>query len=291
MRRLRRTMLFVPGGQQRLLSKAYDLAVDAIILDLEDSVAPQMKKEARMQVAEALDNEVFRDKEKVVRVNSLKTDFGYEDLIHIAQSQVDTLLIPKVDGPDDINAVSSIVTERAESTGGSDKTIELMALIESPMAILNVERIAFCNPCLTGLIFGAGDFVRETRGQITLDRKELYYPLSRMLLAARAANIDAIDSPYFNVKDPQGLEQHTMQARLLGYDGKAIIHPSQVEIVNRIFTPDDDEISSARRIIEAYDKARAEGKGATTADGELVENVHAVMAQRILSIARKAGRI
>ncbi|TET75089.1 MAG: CoA ester lyase [Candidatus Aminicenantes bacterium] len=284
-------MLFVPGGNEKLLSKGLGLDVDAIIIDLEDSVAPQMKKEARMQVAEALNKEGFRDKEKVVRVNSLKTDFGYDDLTIMSESQADTLLIPKVDGPDDIKKVDSIISKGEKEGGTFHGNIELIALIESPMGILYADQIAFCNPRLTGLLFGAGDFVRETRGRITPDRKELYYPLSRMLLAARAANIDAIDSPYFNIKDPQGLEQHTMQARLLGYDGKAIIHPNQVEIVNRIFTPDDDEISLARRIIGAHEKAKAEGKGATTVDGELVENVHAVIAQRTLSIARKTGKI
>jgi citrate lyase subunit beta/citryl-CoA lyase len=284
-------MLFVPGGNQKLLSKALSLDVDAIIIDLEDSVAPQKKTEARKQVAEALIKEDFQGKERVVRVNSLKTDFGYDDLIIISESQVDTLLIPKVNNSDDIKEVDNILSKEKRGGGTSLGTIELIALIETPMGVLNVDQIAFCNPRLTGLLFGAGDFVRETTGKITPDRKELYYPLSRILLAARAANIDAIDSPYFNIKDQQGLEQHTTQAKTFGYDGKAIIHPDQIEIVNRIFTPDDNEIALARKIIEAHENAKSEGKGATTVDGELVENVHAVIAQRTLNIAKKAGII
>jgi len=291
MRRLRRTMLFVPGGNQKLLSKALSLDVDAIIIDLEDSVAPQKKTEAREQVAEALIKENFHEKERVVRVNSLKTDFGYDDLIIMSKSQVDTLLIPKVNSADDIKEVDNILSKEKRRGDTSLGTIELIALIETPMGVLNVDQIAFCNPQLTGLLFGAGDFVRETTGKITPDRKELYYPLSRILLAARAANIDAIDSPYFNIKDQQGLEQHTTQAKTFGYDGKAIIHPDQIEIVNRIFTPDDNEIALARKIIEAHENAKSEGKGATTVDGELVENVHAVIAQRTLNIAKKAGII
>ena len=287
--RLRRTMLFVPGGNEKLLSKSLGLDVDSIIIDLEDSVASQMKAKARTEAAEAIKNEDFRGKERVVRINSLKTAFGYDDLNIILQSQVDTLLIPKVDGPEDIKDVDTIISNTPKKT--FNKSIKFIALIESPMGILNVEQIAFCSQRLTGLLFGAGDFVRETRGRITPDRRELYYPLTRILLAARAANIDSIDSPYFNIKNSQGLAQHTMQAKLLGYDGKAIIHPNQVEIVNQIFTPDDDEISLAKRIIEAHEKAKNEGKGATTMDGELVENVHAIMAQRTLSIARKAGKI
>jgi citrate lyase subunit beta/citryl-CoA lyase len=284
-------MLFVPGGNQKLLSKALSLDVDAIIIDLEDSVAPQKKTEARKQVAEALIKEDFQGKERVVRVNSLKTDFGYDDLIIISESQVDTLLIPKVNNSDDIKEVDNILSKEKRGGGTFLGTIELIALIETPMGVLNVDQIAFCNPRLTGLLFGAGDFVRETTGKITPDRKELYYPLSRILLAARAANIDAIDSPYFNIKDQQGLEQHTTQAKTFGYDGKAIIHPDQIEIVNRIFTPDDNEIALARKIIEAHENAKSEGKGATTVDGELVENVHAVIAQRTLNIAKKAGII
>lgn len=290
-RRLRRTMLFVPGGNQKLLSKALSLDVDAIIIDLEDSVAPQKKTEARKQVAEALIKEDFHEKERVVRVNSLKTDFGYDDLIIMSESQVDTLLIPKVNNSDDIKEVNKMLSKEKRGEGASLGTIELIALIETPMGVLNVDQIAFCNPRLTGLLFGAGDFVRETTGKITTDRKELYYPLSRILLAARAANIDAIDSPYFNIKDQQGLEQHTTQAKIFGYDGKAIIHPDQIEIVNRIFTPDDNEIALAKKIIEAHENAKSEGKGATTVDGELVENVHAVIAQRTLNIAKKAGMI
>ena len=280
-------MLFVPGGNEKLLSKSLSLDVDSIIIDLEDSVAPQMKNEARKQAAKAFEKEDFRGKEKVVRVNSLKTDYGYDDLSIMLKSNADTFLIPKVDGPDDIKEVDCIISKFKIS---SQANIELIALIETPKGVLNTDQIAFCNQRLTGLLFGSGDFVRETRGRITPDRRELYYPLTKILLASRAANIDAIDSPYFNIKNPQGLSQHTMQAKLLGYDGKAIIHPNQVEIVNQIFTPDDDEISLAKRIIEAHDKAISEGKGATTVDGELVENVHAIMAQRTLCIARKAGK-
>lgn len=290
-RRLRRTMLFLPGGNQKLLTRALTLDADAIIIDLEDSVAPHRKKEAREFVVQALYEEDFGEKERVVRVNSLRTDFGYEDLVTISQSQVDTLLIPKVDTSDDLKKAAEIISGQEKRSDTPNRKIELIALIESPMGILNVDQIAFCNPRLTGLLFGAGDFVRETTGQITPDRKELYYPLSRVLVAARAANIDAIDSPYFNIKDPQGLQQHTVQARRLGYDGKAVIHPSQVDVVNQIFTPDDDEISLAKKIIDAHERAKKEGKGATTVNGELVENVHAIIAERTLCIAKRAGRI
>lgn len=284
-------MLFLPGGNQKLLSKALTLDVDAIILDLEDSVAPQMKNEARAQVVGALGEGDFQERERVVRVNSLKTEFGHDDLIGLMKSQVETFLIPKVERPEDIKDVDIILSQAEERGDTVQGKIGLMALIETPLGILNVDQIALRSPRLTGLLFGAGDFVRETTGQITVDRKELYYPLTRILLAARAADIDAIDSPFFDVRDAQGLEREAIQARLLGYDGKAVIHPGQVEIVNRIFTPNDDEISSAKRIIEAHEKAKTEGRGATTVDGKLVENVHAVIAQRTLDIAKRAGKI
>lgn len=290
-KRFRRTMLFLPGGNQKLLSKALTLDVDAIILDLEDSVAPEMKGEARAHVAMALREESFQEREKVVRINSLKTEFGYDDVNALLKSKADTFLIPKVESPDDIKDVDIIVSETEERGETVPQKIELMALIETPLGILDVDRIALRSPRLTGLLFGAGDLVRETTGQITVDRKELYYPLTRILLAARAANIDAIDSPFFDVRDAQGVEREAIQAKLLGYDGKAVIHPNQVDVVNRIFTPTDNEIALAKRIIEAHEKAKSEGKGATTVDGKLVENVHAAIAERTLNIAKRAGKI
>ena len=287
--RLRRTILFVPGGNDKLLKKGLSLEVDGLILDLEDSVTQDRKASAREAVTEALKNAEFGSKEKVVRINALATDYGREDIKRVVRGKPDTLLVPKIDGAEDIKTYDRLISKVEKKEGLPVGEIGLIALIESPLGIINIEAIATASPRMQGLLFGAADFTRETRGKITGDRQELYYPLMRILLAARIAGIDALDTPYFDINDPAGLERHALQAKNMGYDGKALIHPSQVEIINRIFTPTREEINYARRVIEAFQAARAAGKGAVQLDGNLIENVHVAMAERILKIAAQAG--
>jgi len=289
MERLRRTMLFVPGGNQRFLTRALGLPVDCLILDLEDSVSLDKKALAREAVTEALKTADFDRKEKVVRINPLETQYGKPDINVVTQGRPDMLLVPKVGRPEDVVGQDDLVTEAEKKEGLPPGSIGLMALIETPLGVVNIDAIALASPRMKGLLFGAADYTRETRGRITPDRAELHYPMSRILLAARVAGIDAIDTPYFDIKDPEGLRRHTQQAKDMGYDGKAIIHPSQVEIVNQIFTPTTDEVAHAKRVIEAFETARKAGKGATELDGKVVENVHVEMAQRILMMAEKVG--
>jgi citrate lyase subunit beta/citryl-CoA lyase len=282
-------MLFVPGGNERLLTKGVGLEVDSLILDLEDSVTPDNKVSAREAVAEALMRTDFGGKEKVVRVNSLTTEYGKHDVAAVTKGRPNTLLLPKVNRPDDVLSYEALVKEVEKREGLSPGSIEFVALIETPLGIVNIDAIASASTRMNGLLFGAADYTRETRGKITPGRIELHYPMIRILLAARVAGIDAIDTPYFDIKDSEGLVRHTQQAKDMGYDGKAIIHPSQVEAVNRIFTPTMDEVNYARKVVETFEKAKGEGKGATQLDGQLIENVHAEMAQRTLKIAEKAG--
>jgi citrate lyase subunit beta/citryl-CoA lyase len=289
MERLRRTLLFVPGGNEKVLSKGLGLEVDGLILDLEDAVAPDRKASAREAVTEAIRGADFGRKEKVVRVNALSTAYGPEDIEHVVRGKPDTILVPKVDGAEDIKAYDRLIAEAEEKEGLAAGDIGLIALIETPRAIVNIEAIALACPRMRGLLFGAGDLTRETRGKITADRLELYYPMMRILLAARIAGIDALDTPYFDIKDPEGLERHSQQAKAMGYDGKALIHPGQIEVVNRIFTPTLEEIAYAQRVIEAFQAAQKEGKGATQLDGKLIENLHVAMAERTLKIAEQAG--
>jgi citrate lyase subunit beta/citryl-CoA lyase len=289
MERLRRTMLFLPGGNQRFLTKGLGLAVDSLILDLEDSVTPENKASAREAVAEALTSSHFGDKEKVVRVNSLATDYGKSDIAAVTNARPDALLVPKVNRPEDVVAYDALIAEAEKNANLPPGGIGLMAMIETPLGVVNIDAIASACPRMRSLIFGAADYTRETRGRISPGRPELYYPMIRILLGARVAGIDAIDTPYFDIKDAEGLRRHTQQAKDMGYDGKTIIHPSQIDIVNQIFTPSTEEVTYARRVIEAFDKARAAGRGATQLDGQMIENVHLDMAQRTLRIADKAG--
>jgi citrate lyase subunit beta/citryl-CoA lyase len=289
MERLRRSMLFVPGGNEKVLAKGLGLDVDSLILDLEDSVALEKKASAREAVAEALKANDFGRKEKVVRINSIKTEHGGFDIDVVVRGRPDTLLLPKVDQAQDILDHDARVTEAEKKQGLPSGGIGLIALIESPMGIVHADAIALASPRMRGFLFGAADFTRETRGQITPYRFELYYPMMRILLAARVAGIDAIDTPYFDIKDLVGLERHTQQAKDMGYDGKAMIHPSQIEVVNRIFTPSNEEVEYSRRVLETFEKAKAEGKGAAQLDGKLIENVHVATAQRILKLAEITG--
>jgi citrate lyase subunit beta/citryl-CoA lyase len=233
----------------------------------------------------------FGNKEKVVRINSSRTEYGVEDVRKVIEGRPDTLLLPKVNRPEDIREYDALITEFEKREGLSSGSVGLMALIETPLGVVNIDAIALASPRLNGLLFGAADYTRETRGKITPDRLELYYPMIRILLAARVAGIDAIDTPHFDINDMEGLARHAQKAKEMGYDGKAVIHPAQADVVNRVFTPSQEEVEYARRVVEAFERAKAEGRGATQLDGQLIENVHGVMAQRILKVALKAGAI
>jgi citrate lyase subunit beta/citryl-CoA lyase len=162
-------------------------------------------------------------------------------------------------------------------------------MIESPQSIVNINEIAASTKRLKAMLFGAADYTKETRGKITKERLELLYPLNKMVIAARVSGIDAIDSPYFDIKDAEGLVYHTNIVRNMGYDGKSVIHPSQVKPVNDIFTPTKEEVEFAKKVIEAFKQADEQGIGATVVDGQLVERLHAESAKRTLMIARRAG--
>ena len=288
--RLRRSLFFVPGGNEKLLTKALGLDADCLCIDLEDSVAPDKKAAAREAVTEALRVSDFGKKEKIVRINSILTEYGRLDIQAVMRGRPDALLLPKVNQAQDISDNNAILTEEEKRAGLPEGSVGLIAMIESSLGIVNIDAIALASPRMKGLLFGAGDYTRETRGRITADRFELLYPMTRILLAARIAGIDAIDTPYFDVKNTDGLERHARQARDMGYDGKAVIHPAQLEVVHRVFTPTEQEVEHSKRVIEAFEKARTEGKGVIQLDGQVIENVHVDMANRVLAIAEKALR-
>ncbi|MCJ7704739.1 MAG: CoA ester lyase, partial [Desulfobacterales bacterium] len=260
MERLRRSFFFVPGGNERFLTKALGIDADCLCIDLEDSVAPDKKAAAREAVTEALRVSDFGRKEKIVRVNSILTKYGRLDIEGVIRGRPDTLLLPKVNRAQDILDYDAILTEEEKKAGLPERSVDLVAMIETALGIVNIEAIALASSRMKGLLFGAADYTRETRGRITPDRFELLYPMTRILLAARIAGIDAIDTPYFDVKNTEGLERHARQARDMGYDGKGVIHPAQLEVVHRVFTPTEHEVEYARRVIEAFEKARTEGK-------------------------------
>ncbi len=286
---LRRSLLFLPGDNPRFLAKALASQADGLILDLEDAVAPHQKPAARLAVAQALGSADFGAKEKAVRINSLSTPYGREDVEVVVPARPHTLVVPKVNGIREMQEMDDLVTGVEKAHGLPLGGVKLMPIIETPLAVINVESIALAGPRVTGLMFGSGDYVVSTRGRLTDEEWELLYPRTKTLLASRAAGVDAIDLVWPKVKDLEGLEKSARRASVLGYDGKAIIHPDHVPIVNRVFSPAPEEIDYARRVIVAVAEADAAGKGAATLDGQLIENVHAAIAQRTLDIARRAG--
>ncbi len=289
MEKLRRSMLFVPGGNEKIFSKALGLDADALILDLEDAVALERKEEARDFVKKHLRETEFGQKEKVVRINPLESPFGYPDLCSMVPARPDVLLVPKVNSVRDVWLVDGIVTQIERAHGMPEGEIKLILLIESVLSVLNAVDIASCSPRVSGLLFGPADLTLETRGAITAERHELNYALSRIVMAARAAGVDAIDQPHMDVRDVEGNARAARQARDFGFDGKACIHPSQIAAINQVFTPSKEEVEFSQRVIQAFRQASAEGRGAVQVDGKLVEILHVQIAERVLKIARMAG--
>ena len=289
MKRLRRCMLFVPSAQPRKLSKALTLEVDGLILDLEDAVTVDKKTEAREWLKQTLLETDFGGRERAVRINALDTEFGFEDITVIVGGKPDSIVLPKVTSPQDILIADKLVSQAERQAALTQGSVEIIALLEMPEAIECVVDIAKSNPRLTGLIFGAGDFTRETHGAVTESRVELLYPMTKIVQAARIAHIDALDSPAFNVRDTKETEREGLQAARLGYDGKTAIHPNQIEAINRVFTPSAAQMDYWLRVIDAFKQSEQEKKGATTVDGKVVEMPHVEMAARILGVAKKTG--
>ena len=287
--RLRRTLLFVPGVTPERIAKAAASRADGVILDLEDAVAPPQKAQAREWVVAALRRVDFGGRERIVRVNPLNTPEGLADLVAVVPLGPDALLLPKVRSAADVEGAAAAVSRLEADAGLTAGAIRLHLIVETVAAVLGVRRLADASPRLVGLFFGAGDFVRETGGRLVASRMSELHAMSELLLAARAAGRDAIDTPYFDLASAAGLETHARFAADLGYDGKAVIHPNQIDVVNGCFTPTASAVTEARRIVEAYEAAEASGRGALTVDGQFVDAVHVEMARTLLTRARLAG--
>jgi len=288
---LRRSILYVPGSSQRMLEKSAALDADGVLLDLEDAVFHTQKAEARERVVRALHTLSFGHKETGVRINALDTPFGREDIEAIVPAKPSLVVLPKVNSPADVAEADLTLCKAERAASLPPGSTRLMLLIETPHGMANAFPIASSSKRIVALQYGAADFTTEMRGRITLERTEQVYPLYHLLLAARMARVQAIDTPYFDVRDLEGLRRHAMLAADMGYDGKAVIHPSHIEPVNQIFAPSPDEIHLCRRIVEAYEAAQAEpGRDRPpTVDGMLVEQLNYGHALRRLAIAKKAG--
>ncbi len=286
---LRRSMLFLPGNNERFLARALESEADSIVLDLEDAVTPEQKPEAREMVKHFLRAADFRGKERVVRVNGVTTPWGEEDLKAVVEGGVDLVLVPKADGEAIVQTSDRIVTEAEERLGVTGGRTKLMPLIETALGVISVERTAFSSPRIVALAFGGGDYGLSTRARVGPDQLEYLYPMTRIMLAARAAGEIPIGTPYAqDIRDLDAVAQSARREHALGYEGKLVIHPSHIKPVNEVFTPTQEEIVYARRVIEAFEAA---DRGAITVDGRLIEHLHVTEARRLLEVARKAGAL
>jgi len=278
--RPRRSLLYMPGANARAMEKARSLPCDGVILDLEDAVAADAKEAARAAVIATVAQGGFGRREVVIRINGLDTPWGADDLAAAARSGADAVLVPK------ISAASELIDidQRLKAAGAPD-SLKIWAMMETPLAMLDARTIAFATPRLAVFVMGTNDLLKETGAVSRPDRAPLMTCLSLTLLAARAAKLAILDGVYNAISDATGFEAECVQGRDLGFDGKTLIHPSQVEIANRAFSPSTDEIAQARRIVAAFDAARAQGKGVVQIDGKMVENLHVDNARRALAYA------
>lgn len=278
--RARRSVLYMPGANERALDKARTLPADALILDLEDSVAPDAKAEARERVAAAVAAGGYGHREVTVRVNAPGTPWHADDVRAAAQAGPDAVVVPKVDDPRTVTAV----VEALEAAGAPDRTA-VWAMLETPAAIFDARRVAAACDRLTVLVMGTNDLVKELHAEHVPGRAPLLTALSLALLAARAEGRVILDGVYNDVRDLPGFEAETLQARRLGFDGKTLIHPGQIEPCNRVFAPAAEDVDRARRIVAAFDQATSQGRGVVTVDGRMIENLHVEEARRLLALA------
>jgi len=270
-----RSVLYIPGSKERALEKARDLAADAIIFDLEDAVAPDEKVAARATLARFLTEVDYGPRVRIVRINGFDTDWGRADAAAFAgHGGVDAILVPKVNAPADLDAVAAVAGEKP-----------LWAMMETAAGMLNAAAIA-AHPRLQGMVMGTNDLAKELGSRFRADRLPLMTGLGLCLLAAKAQGRVIVDGVYNAFKDEAGLAAECAQGRDMGFDGKTLIHPAQVEICNAAFAPSAEEVDLAERQIAAFNAAQAQGQGVAVLDGRIVENLHVVTAQAVLARAR-----
>lgn len=278
--RPRRSVLYMPGSNPRALDKAQQLAADCLIFDLEDAVAPEAKSEARDIICQAISCNDYGSREVVVRVNGLDTEWGAADLQAMACSGADAICLPKVERAMDVTEALRIMDE-----AGAPATMTLWVMAETPRGILQVEEVCAASERISVLMMGTSDLAKDLRVRHTPDRIGFITSLGLCVLAARSQGLDIIDGVQLNLNDESVYLQSCQQGRDLGFDGKSLIHPKQIEIANQVFGPSEEEIQRAEKVIDAWRQAESEGKAVVLVDGRLVESLHVEEARRCLAIA------
>src|SRR4051812_1303215 len=287
--RPRRSVLYMPGSNARAIEKARTLPADGVILDLEDAVAPDAKEVARKQVTDAVKAGGFGSREVFIRVNGIDTPWHADDFAAAAAARPDAILGPKIGGGEQIERVGP----RALDMHTNHKT-RIWAMIETPEAIFNINALAAeardSETRLAGFVMGTNDLAKETRARLVPGRAPMLSWLARCLLAAHAYGIDILDGVYNDLSDTKGFGAECAQARDMGFDGKTLIHPNQIEPCNTVFSPGADEVAQARKMIAAFDLPENKSKGVVQVDGRMVERMHAEMARRTVAIAEAIER-
>ncbi|WP_281972544.1 HpcH/HpaI aldolase/citrate lyase family protein [Ruegeria faecimaris] len=268
-----RSVLYIPGSKDRALDKARNLPVDAVIFDLEDAVAADEKNNARETLGAALAAGGYGARVKIVRINGLDTEWGRADALAVRDMDVDVVLLPKVNSAADVDALAAITGD-----------LPIWAMMETPRGMLNAAEIA-AHPQMAGFVMGTNDLAKELQTRFHPDRLPLQTSLGLCLLAAKAEGLIIVDGVYNAFKDSEGLAAECAQGRDMGFDGKTLIHPAQVDVTNDAFAPSDEEIDLARRQITAFEETEAQGQGVAVVDGKIVENLHVATAREILAKA------
>jgi citrate lyase subunit beta / citryl-CoA lyase len=284
MTRPRRSLLFMPGSNARALEKARNLAADCLILDLEDSVAPDAKVKAREQIAQAVQAKGFGKREVLIRTNSLDSPWWRDDAAMAGAVVPGGILVPKISTVEDLNKIGARLSEV-----GAPSTIKVWAMIETARAVLDADKLSATShdskSRLAGFVFGPNDIARETRIRMMPGRAAMIPMITHCVLAAHAHGLEMLDGPYSDITNLDGFTEECAQGRDLGFDGKTLIHPSQIDACNAIFTPPAEEVAEARKIIAAFALPENVSRGAIQLDGRMVERLHAEMAKRTIAIA------
>jgi citrate lyase subunit beta/citryl-CoA lyase len=276
--RPRRSVLYMPGSNARALEKARGLKADALILDLEDAVAADAKDVARKQVCESVAAKGFGKREIVIRANALSTPWGRDDLKAAAACSPDAILFPKISSPEELKEIEDMLR-------GADNSIAVWAMIETPRAFLNIEKIADFGGRLACFVMGTNDIIKEIKGLHTPDRSNLAYALSLGVMAARAGGLAVLDGVYNDINNAEGFAEQCRQAKAYGFDGKTLIHPTQLDACNAVFAPTAQDVEGARKIIAAFEEPENRDKGAIKLDGKMVERLHADIARQTVAMA------
>lgn len=283
--RIRRSALYLPGSNERAIEKARSLPCDVVILDLEDAVAPEAKEPARALAVQAVVDGGFGQRELVVRVNGLGTPWGVADISEVARAGPDAILVPKIDDGTALRAYDALLAEAPAET-------RVWAMIETARSMFALHDIASQAEAtrLACFVMGTNDLAKELRASPGIGRDGFVGFLSSAVAAARAHGLAAIDGVFNDIRDEEGLMRQCAQALALGFDGKTLIHPGQIEPCNRIFTPGDDRVEAARAIVQAFDMPQNMGKGALKVDGQMVERLHLEQARALLAMRAQIDR-